>query len=163
MITQQELKEFLHYDQDTGIFTWIKRAARCIKIGDVAGTKHPDGYVCITLSGKRYLAHRLCWLYVYGEVPENQIDHINCIRNDNRICNLRKATKAENSYNQKLRKNNTSGVKGATWSKKDKKWHAQFNFNNKIIFVGQFKNLQDAKHSIEQARLKYHGEYANNG
>jgi hypothetical protein len=162
MITQQELKEFLHYDQDTGIFTWIKTSSKSIKIGYIAGYLHKDGYFRIRLHGNKYLAHRLAWLYVHGYMPDC-IDHINNTKNDNRISNLRQATAFENACNRKKASHNTSGIKGVHWCKKDKKWIARINVNNKRIVLGYFNNLEFAELVINEARQKYHGEYANNG
>ena len=87
MITQSKLKELVNYDQDTGIFTWKKRTSNRIKIGDIIGNLHNCGYIEMGVNGKRYLAHRLAWLYVYGYMPK-LIDHINTNKQDNRICNL---------------------------------------------------------------------------
>jgi hypothetical protein len=163
MITQQKLKELLNYNQDTGIFTWISKSKNKISIGYTAGTKNFYGYIIITLKGKRYRAHRLAWLYVNGKFPKNCIDHINNNPSDNRICNLREATYKENSCNQKLKKNNKSGVKGVTWHKVYKKWQARISVNSKRILLGFFDDLEFAELVINEARQKYHGEYANNG
>ena len=80
MITQSELKNILHYNQDTGVFTWIKNSI-------VAGTVEKKGYIAIKINRKSYKAHRLAWLYIYGNFPKEQIDHLNGIKNDNCINN----------------------------------------------------------------------------
>ncbi|MGE1723358.1 HNH endonuclease signature motif containing protein [Enterobacter hormaechei] len=92
MITQARLKECLDYDPLTGSFTWIKSTAYCIKPGMPADSLTCNGYIGIKLDGKNYLAHRLAWLYMFGEFPPGHLDHINCVRTDNRIANLRPAT-----------------------------------------------------------------------
>jgi hypothetical protein len=112
MITQKQLKELLSYDSNTGVFTWIKKTSNRAPVGNVAGYLNHDGYVYIKINNKIYSAHRLAWLFTNKAYPENMIDHINGNRSDNRICNLREATRVENAYNQKKQKNNTSGVKG---------------------------------------------------
>ncbi len=161
MITQQELKELLNYDPETGIFTWNINRPKCSK-GKVAGTFHVNGYTHIQLNRKIYKAHRLAWLYVNGYLPK-YIDHINCDRSDNRICNLRKANIYQNNHNAKLSKNNTSGIKGISWHKKAKKWCAVIEAYNKKIYLGLFKDLEFAELVIKEARSKYHGDFLNNG
>ena len=134
-ITQQQLKELLHYNEQTGIFTWVNSAARRVKKGDEAGYIMPIGYVLIniTISGKArgYYAHRLAWLYIYGEMPKNQIDHINHDKADNRLVNLREATYAENHKNHTKRVDNTSGVTGVGFHKRDNRWRAYIQVNGK--------------------------------
>ena len=89
MITQKHLKEILDYNTETGIWTWRVNQARRIKIGQRAGTIISDGHRHIGISGKFYKAHRLAWLYMTGEFPKDEIDHINGVPDDNRWCNLR--------------------------------------------------------------------------
>ena len=84
MLTQERLKELLHYDEETGLFTRKTRVASRMK-GTISGARHNKGYVQIMIDGDNYLAHRLAWFYVYGEWPKNQIDHINRIKTDNKI------------------------------------------------------------------------------
>ena len=116
-LTQSQLKELLHYDPDTGIFTnLVTRNGRAL-IGDQAGYLRPTGYVIITLNYKRYRAHRLAWLYMYGVWPKDQLDHINRVSHDNRIANLREVSNSENQQNSGIQTNNTSGHKGVSWNK----------------------------------------------
>ena len=96
-LSQKYLREALHYDPDTGIFTWKVATASCVKVGAEAGCVKNDGYRAIGMGGKSYKAHRLAWLYVHGEWPKEQIDHINHIRTDNRMENLRPASGGENA------------------------------------------------------------------
>jgi hypothetical protein len=124
MITQSLLKEYLDYNPITGLFTWkIAKGARA-NIGDLAGHKNKDGYIRIIIDKKGYKAHRLAWFYVHGKWPTLLIDHINRIRDDNRICNLREASAELNAQNRKKRINkNTTGTR---YNKSRKKWHAVF-------------------------------------
>jgi hypothetical protein len=161
MITQSELKELLHYDLEKGIFTWKVNRPKCIK-GNIAGTFHVNGYTHIQINRKIYKAHRLVWLYVYGYFPKF-IDHINCDRSDNRICNLREANIYQNNHNAKLSKNNTSGVKGVSWHKKANKWAVTIGVYGKPIYLGLFEDLEFAELVANEARSKYHGEFLNNG
>lgn len=151
MITQSELKELLHYDQESGIFTWLKTLSNKLKDGDVAGGKTTNGYIHIGVNSKRYLAHRLAWLYVHGEIPKHDIDHINGVRTDNRIINLRSVTRTENMQN--LRKasvrNKSCGLLGATWNKALSKWQSQIKLHGKALHLGFFND----PHSAHEAYL----------
>ena len=160
MITQSELKEKLNYDQETGIFTWKVKSSNRIKIGNVAGSIGNFGYVIITIDKKHYVAHRLAWLYVNNILPTKDIDHINGNRADNRIENLREATRSENSCNSKLRSNNVSGIKGISWHNAAKKWEASINVNGIKKYLGIFDSKDLAELVITEARNKYHGEFA---
>ncbi len=98
-LTAEYLRSILHYDQETGIFTWKVRTARRVKAGDVAGCSDGDGYRLIKVQSRLYKAHRLAWLYIHGSWPKDQIDHINRIRTDNRIANLREVSNKQNLQN----------------------------------------------------------------
>lgn len=162
MLTQKELYSQLHYDEETGLFTWIK-ARQGIKKGSIAGHTTKNGYKQLVLNYKKYLIHRLAWFYVYGKWPEHFIDHINGNPLDNRICNLREATNSENNYNSRLPSNNNSGVKGVVLHKMSGKWQAQICVCKKNIYLGLFENFELAKDAVNKARQKYHKEFANDG
>ena len=155
MITQSELKEILHYDPDTGIFTGIEIKRGCRKNG-LAGYLKQEGYIQIKIFGKIYPAHRLAWLYTHGSFPINDIDHINGIRNDNRIINLREATHSQNQANKKYR--NNSGYKGV--SKNKNKWQANIKVGKKTLYLGYFDTKEEAHEAYKQASIKHHGEFA---
>lgn len=160
MITQSELKSLLNYDKETGIFTWlVNRPKR--PIGSIAGTKHNAGYVHIRVNNKKYLAHRLAWLYIHGEFPEF-LDHINGIRDDNKISNLRIATKTENNCNKIMPKHNTSGFKGVSWHVKNKSWQASIAVNGIQIALGSYDDFEKACQAVIIGRAKYHGDFAKN-
>ena len=95
-ITQDRLKEEVWYDPLTGIFT-RKKGSRAGKVGAIAGSLTSYGYIRVSICSKFYMAHRLAWLYVYGYLPENSIDHINGVRNDNRLANLQEVSRACNN------------------------------------------------------------------
>ena len=159
-MTQSELKELLHYDQETGIFTWLKSINAKYKVGEIAG-HYANGYIVITINKNNYKAHRLAWLYVYGYMPTKQIDHINRVRDNNKISNLRLVTNQENQFNSSLRKDNTSGVKGVSWHEKSKKWLASIRVDKKKTYIGIYETLELAKNAIDLARKKYHKEFSN--
>lgn len=148
LITQSDLKELLNYDCKTGIFTWSKNR-RGVIVNKPLGTDNGYGYLRITVLGKSYYAHRLAWLYVHGEMPKEQIDHINCNKSDNRICNLREVTAKENQhYKKNAQKNSKSKVLGVSWHSKANKW--QVHFMNK--YVGIFNSIQDATIAYKKAK-----------
>ncbi len=149
-ITYERLHEVLNYDATTGVFTQKIRTSYRVKIGGIAGHLNIIGYNQIKIDGKLYKAHRLAWLYVYGYMPENDIDHINQRKNDNRIINLREASRTCNIQNSKNRADNTSGIKGVSWHKQTKKWRVRIMINKKTVYLGSFADkIQAAK-----ARLK---------
>lgn len=155
-LTQERLKELLHYNPDTGVFTWIKKSKRSTAIGSIAGSKHNQGYRATSIDWKRYLLHRLAWLYVYGEFPNGFIDHINRDRSDNRISNLRVVSRSENQQNHKLSKTNKSGVAGVIWAKKDKRWHARIWLGGKTKNLGYFKTFEEAVLARKQAEKEFY-------
>jgi hypothetical protein len=138
------LKEHLSYNQETGTFTWIKSPGGNIVKGMKTGCKNGKNYLLIGVKGKCYSAHRLAWLLAYGTWPENEIDHINKDPSDNRLVNLRLATRNQNNQNRKQFSNNSSGHTGVRWHERDKRWHAYIGINKKIIFLGGYKIIEDA-------------------
>ena len=155
MITQNILALNLSYDPLTGLFTWIKQLGRAKK-GNIAGTINSNGYVQIRLNGKIYLAHRLAWLYVHGEMPVSILDHINMDKKDNRIANLRLATKSQNSQNTLISAANTSGYKGVSWSEPAKKWRANIKLNQKSKHLGVFDSKEEAHIAYRKAAQEMH-------
>lgn len=154
-LTAEYLHSVLHYNHATGIFTWKVRAANSIKVGDVAGCPDGNGYLLIRLQSQRYKSHRLAWLYVYGVWPEDQIDHINRIRTDNRISNLREVSHKQNHQNRSKSSHNTSGHSGVSWYKQKSRWRAQITHNQKDIHLGLFTNLEDAIAARKAAEKLY--------
>ena len=108
-LTAEKLRELLHYDPDTGIFTRKVRTANRVQVGDAAGCQNGHGYLLIMVQSRLYRAHRLAWLHTHGVWPEDQLDHVNRIRTDNRIDNLRAVTNKQNGQNRSTQSNNTSG------------------------------------------------------
>ncbi|MCZ4270939.1 HNH endonuclease [Maritalea porphyrae] len=162
-LTQTRLKELLHYCTDTGIFNRRVSLRGHANEGDVAGHKDRRGYIRITIDDRRYLAHRLAWLYAYGEMPSAYLDHINGIQDDNRIENLREATVFENARNTRLRKNNTSGFKGVYLARDKRMWCAGIKICGKKVHLGTFNTPEDAHKAYCDAARKHFGEFTNTG
>ncbi len=159
-LTQQKLKEILSYDPETGIFIWKVSLASNIKPGRVAGYKTRQGYIAIKISRKKYFAHRLAWLYAHGSFPENQIDHINHVKADNSLKNLRACSRSENFANRKKQQNNTSGYKGVAWDKEKRKWRARIGHGRKLFYIGRYKDIKDAAVAYNKKALELFGEFA---
>lgn len=156
ILTQYRLKELLEYNPETGLFVRKKTTAPNAKVGNVAGClKKHIGYKSISIDGKEYYCHRLAFLYMTGNFPEKQVDHINRIKDDNRWTNLRKATSGENLQNTSLRESNKSGAKGVFWYAQKNKWIAYIRFNNKRYSLGYHVNFEDAVIARKQAEDKY--------
>jgi hypothetical protein len=137
ILTQARLRELLHYDPGTGVFTSQTKRGR-FRAGTVMGTLNRSGRIHLHIDNKKYFAHRLAWLYTTGNWPLHEIDHINGVPTDNRISNLREATAKQNGENRGKQRNNTSGYKGVTWSKKSQKWQAQICHNGTRKQLGVF-------------------------
>jgi hypothetical protein len=156
-LTQARAQELFHYDEESGIFTRLIRTGHC-HVGDIAGYKHHTGYIQIKIDCKEYLSHRLAFLYAYGVWPKDQIDHINGIRDDNRLCNLREATLAQNYQNQRKAQsdNKTSGLLGVSFDKKRKKWLAQIMIDRKNKHLGRYNTPEEAHEAYLNAKRKLH-------
>jgi hypothetical protein len=159
MITQNDLKKILSYDQETGIFSW-KNPRKKTNIGKIAGCKHHSGYIVISIKNKQYQAHRLAWIYIYGDIIKPEIDHINLNKSDNRIINLREANRSENQLNKVASKHSKTQIKGVSWHKTNLKWRVQCSINKKQTDIGYFDDLEFAELVAIEARNKYHKEFA---
>ena len=134
MLTQEEVQRHMGYED--GKLFWRISPNNRAPVGAEVGTLRSDGYRQVKFRGTRYLTHRLIVLYHHGYLPENQIDHINRVRDDNRIENLREVTRSCNMRNSGLQTNNTSGIKGVCWDKRRKKWYARIKVKSKKRNLG---------------------------
>lgn len=158
-ITQDYLMQILTYDAESGLFYWNKETKKRLIKGSVAGTLD-NGYVMIGIDRKQYRAHRLAWVYIYGYMPKEQIDHINGIKTDNRIENLRLATHGQNCANREIQSNNSSGYKGVCYIKSKSKWRARIGHNKQKIDIGFFDTAEEASIAYANKALQLHGEFA---
>lgn len=154
MINQKELKKILNYNSDTGVFKWLERTCGR-KTNGMVGHKDVSGYLIITINGRRYRAHQLAWLYIYGYFPKGVLDHKNRKKSDNRIKNLKETTHQQNLRNSKINSNNKSDVTGIDWYKPLLKWRARITLNGKTKYLGYFDNLGDAIKIRLKAEQKY--------
>lgn len=159
-LTQARLKERLKYDPETGVFTWAASPHGRHPVGSIAGTIDAQGYQAIKIDRKTYKAHRLAWLFMTGEWPQDEMDHKDTVRLNNAWANLRAATHSQNQANSKRPKNNTSGVKGVWWHKKRQRWRAAIGRNGKTYSLGDFKSISAAKEAYAKAASAAFGEFA---
>jgi hypothetical protein len=161
-LTQDELKELLSYDPETGIFIRRVRAGR-VPAGAVAGWLTDSGYREVSVNGTRYRTHRLAFLYMVGQFPPQEVDHINGHRDDNRWSNLRPVTHTENMRNTAMSARNTSGICGVGWIAGGHCWGAGVRIRGRYIHLGCFKTLAEAAAARRAADRAYgfterHGE-----
>ncbi len=156
-LSHSRLKELLHYDHETGDFIWKVTPSYNKKVnpGDVGGWIETRGYRRIEIDRRTYSAHRLAWFYMTGKWPMYEIDHINGQRCDNRFCNLREVTSAQNNQNSKSVWG-SSKYRGVWWSNSVGKWQSQIKLNGKRFYLGVFDMEEDAANAYKSARLKYH-------
>lgn len=165
-IRYEEVARLFTYDRETGILYWRIRDRNTIRHKYVAGSikGNRDGYRRVGIKGKIYREHRIIMMLCFGHIPESaEIDHINHVRNDNRLCNLRFVTGPENRKNQSVSSKSTTGVTGVYFSKARKKYVAQITVNQETIYLGMFDTLEGAAEARGQADKKYkfninHGE-----
>jgi hypothetical protein len=159
IISQEYLREIFNYKD--GEFYWKNHKYKALnnkKVGGINGM----GYHQLTINSKLYATHRLIFLFHYNFLPKT-IDHIDGNKLNNKIENLREATLSQNQQNTKKHKDNTSGVKGITWHKFNKRWQVQMTVNGKNKYFGAYKDIDYAKFVIDAMRNKYHKEFANFG
>ena len=171
------LRQLLDYDPETGVLTWrartpdmfkdgnIGRSANCSAwnsryAGTVAGSPDYEGYILISILGKTYRASRVSFAIVNGYWPKDEIDHKDCASSDDRFCNLREATRAQNASNRRTPKNNTSGYKGVTFHKHHRKYLAQIGHRGLNIYLGLFDAAEEAAERRAEESARLHGEFA---
>ncbi|EQB7353713.1 hypothetical protein BB775_10535 [Enterobacter roggenkampii] len=157
-----DIRDLIDYNAETGVLTAkVNFSGR--QAGSVIGSQTWQGYYAFSLFGKKCFAHRLAWLLHYGEWPSQPIDHINGIKTDNSIRNLRLCSLSQNQFNKPTQKNNTTGVKGVYWNKRDKRYVASVQFNGKKYSAGHHKDIESAKEEVMKLREKLAGEFTNHG
>lgn len=154
-MTLDQLKELVSYSELTGEFRRVNSV-----VDKAVGSPDKDGYLLIKVSGKTFRSHRLAWFYVHGRWPAQDIDHINGIKNDNRLSNLREATRSQNKANIGVPGNSTSGIKGVCWNKALGKWQAHIKVKGKMRHLGFYPDKEDARYAYAIAAKDLFGEFA---
>ena len=151
-LTAERLRELLHYDPETGVFTVKVATSSRSRVGGQPGNLHPYGYLKIGLDGKLHAAHRLAWLYMTDEWPTHEIDHINRVKDDNRWANLRDVPSAINQQN-KVRASK-SGLAGV--SPDGHRWRSQITTGGVTKWLGRFDTPEEAHAVYVEAKRKLH-------
>lgn len=160
-MTPDELRQWVSYNPDTGEFvrsSTVKGRGRRAA-GTQVGSIDSKGYRCGSVRGRSYQLHRLAWYLHYGVWPPADIDHINGDRADNRIANLRLATRKENSRNRKMHHTNTSGFRGVTWDRTKNRWKAKITVDGRSCSLGNFLDPAKASEAYEKAAAKHFGDF----
>lgn len=165
-LTQAQIKSQFHYDPDTGIFTRIAttspRSARFV--GLQTGYVHASGYVYVSFLGRPRRAHRLAWIYMTGDLPPADIDHINGDRADNRWTNLRAASRAQNNVNTDRRAIGASGIRGVVFDARYKlPWKACISIKNRSKVIGRFATKEAAAAARADFGRQLHGQFVRPG
>lgn len=158
-LTADRLREVLDYDPLTGAFTW-KAPQHGVTVGSRAGSIGAHGYRNITVNQGRYRASRLAWLYVHGAWPSGLIDHIDRDRQNDRIANLREATRSQNNGNAARRSDNTSGYKGVGFHAASGLWYAKIGVRGRVISLGYHRAKEAAARAYDRAAREHFGEFA---
>ena len=158
ILTQIQLKEIIEYNPETGVFKWTNKKRWTNK--RTVGHIDKDGYHSIMIDGRNWRAHRLAWLYVYGELPD-QIDHINHQKSDNRIANLRSVTNQQNQMNRRYT-GNSAGFMGVCYDKSRKQYKPHIKVDQELINLGRYDSLEEAIGARIAAEVEY-GFHINHG
>ena len=159
-LTAARLRKLLDYDPATGVFTRRTLIGKRARLGAPTGLVNDRGYVLITVDGRRYRAHHLAWLHVYGVWPASRLDHRDLSRANNRIRNLRLATGSQNQANRGKQANNTSGYKGVYWIARENKWLAKIVRHGRQFHIGLFDDPRAAHAAYCKKARDLHGEFA---
>jgi len=167
------VRQILRYDASSGKLFWLPRDEFKIKSSAHRATwnkrfahkeaftyVHKSGYKVGTLLGAQMKAHRIAWALYYGEWPSEEVDHINMVKTDNKIANLRLATDSQNASNKSLYSNNTSGFKGVHFHKQSGKFRAGIRLNGKQKHLGSFDSAEEGAAAYQRSMKEYHGAFA---
>lgn len=155
-LTHQQIKALFDYDPLTGVVTRNKLVNHDKRAKQVVGDLNSAGYLSVWITPKRYQLHRVIWMWVHGVWPTKPIDHLNHVRTDNRLSNLREASQLENTHNRTKSKRNWSGFIGVYWYARKHKWHAQITANRKRYHLGYFNTPELASAAYQAAKRIHH-------
>lgn len=154
-LTQEEVRGIFRYNRRDGLLI-RKFTVGAARAGTSSQCKDRDGYLVVGINGRLYRAHRVIWLYVYGDWPLNDCDHINRVKDDNRIKNLRDVTRSQNKQNMLACKSNKCGIKGVYWSERYERWMAEIGHQGKQIRIGQYKTIKEAADAYAATAANLH-------
>ncbi len=158
-LTADEVRSLFDFNPATGELQWRVRR-QGVRSSRSRNSLNSHGYREVTIRGRSYLVHRIGWLHHFGKWPVSQLDHVNGVRTDNRIKNLREATPSQNQWNRRKPKNNTSGFKGVSLYKKGRRrWRAIIKVGEKSVYLGVYKTAQEAHAAYVAAARVYFGEF----
>jgi hypothetical protein len=164
VLTQARLRQLLSYSPESGLIVWRRRSNNSQFnshfAGKIAGTKQSAGYIQIGIDGKKYLAHRLVFLYIRGSFPRGNVDHVNHIPSDNRFENLRSGSQSQNRANSRQPCTNTSGKKGVYYRRDYGNWFAQIHKDGKTIYLGIHDSIDQAAAAYAAAAKQIFGDFA---
>lgn len=155
----ESIENFISYNHETGMFSIIKKTGNRSVLGPLQGRTDSRGYQQVSYMGKAFLAHRLAWYFVHRKWPENEIDHINGVKIDNRIANLREATRSQNIKNRGPHKNIISGLKGVYWLKGRNKYQAAIWIDGKRKALGVFDDKYEAYDAYVKVAIERDGDF----
>lgn len=152
-----KLENEVSYDPEKGVFQWVRfgRGRRKTQIGNL----NTDGYVRLRVNGVNYPAHKVAWYLFYQEWPQKEIDHIDGVRSNNKISNLRLATRSQNCYNKTSSRNSTSKYKGVSWDSSRNKWITSISVNGRTKHLGRYDSEEEAYQNFVEAAKVLHGEF----
>jgi hypothetical protein len=159
-LTQERLRELLHYDPSTGKFRWRVRKKTNRWAGGIAGWRTRSEYWVIHIDGYHYRAHQLAWLYMEGEWGRPVIDHRDGNPFNNRWCNLRVSSRSDNGANQRRRRTNRSGFKGVAFDRRRGKWRAEITQRGRRYFIGRYATAEQAHAAYAAKARELFGEFA---
>ena len=162
-LTQERLKEILHYDPETGEWRWLITKGSKVVAGQIGGYIHEHGYRHIRINNVAYKSSRLAWLYMTGQWPERTVDHKDTYQSNDKWTNLRLANNSQQMWNMGLSRRNTSGYKRVYPDKRTGRWYSSIYDDDKRIFLGSFSTAAKAHEAYKKAAIKYYGEFANFG
>lgn len=174
--TADFIRQILDYNQETGDFVWRKRSVSLFTngrqsaehncsiwngkfAGKKAGCISNNGYLKIRINDTLYLGHRIAWIHYYGTNPDCDIDHLNMIRCDNKISNLRMANRSQNMANTLVHNDSTTGIKGVYFDKRRNKYCARICVSGRTLSLGSFEDPKEAGNAYIKASIKYFGAY----
>ena len=156
MLTADLVRKLFDYNPRTGDLVWAAPRSRRVKAGDVVGARSKTPYVLVGIGQRVYVAHRIVWLWVYGELPNRDIDHRDGNPRNNRLTNLRLADRSENAQNMGLKSSNTSGFPGVSLCRTTGRWRATITLRRKVTRLGRFDTAEEAHKAYLASKAKLH-------